>query len=136
MIVLAAVVIVAIAIAALRLQERPWFGGDADGRPLAEVNVPLLDADALEGATIYEANCKACHGDNAAGRNGVAPPLVHSLYRQGHHADIAFWLAARDGVRSHHWLFGDMPPVAGITREQVDKIVVYIRALQRTNGIE
>jgi mono/diheme cytochrome c family protein len=130
------VVSVALAIAALRSGGSSWFRGDADGRPLAEVRVPPLDADALEGAAIYEAACTSCHGDNAAGRNGIAPPLVHPLYRPGHHADIAFWLAARDGVRSHHWLFGDMPPVAGMTRPQVDKIVAYVRALQRANGIE
>ena len=47
---------------------------------------------------------------NAAGQNGVAPPLVHKLYEPGHHSDMAFIMAAKNGVRSHHWRFGNMPP--------------------------
>ena len=38
-------------------------------------------------------------------------------------------------VRSHHWRFGNMPPVAGITRAEVVSIVTYFRTLQRANGI-
>jgi hypothetical protein len=39
------------------------------------------------------------------------------------------------GVQAHHWRFGNMPPVEGITRAEVATIITYIRELQRANGI-
>ncbi|MFT5657174.1 MAG: hypothetical protein ACI9KN_000446 [Gammaproteobacteria bacterium] len=35
------------------------------------------------------------------------------------------------GVRAHHWDFGDMPPVVGITLKNMDSIIAYIRFYQR-----
>ncbi len=106
------------------------------GAPLAQVKRPAsLSAQAQIGERAYNAKCAACHGENAAGQNGVAPPLVHQIYRPGHHADAAFLLAARNGVRSHHWRFGDMPPVEGVSQAEVKNIVAFIRELQRENGI-
>ncbi|WP_342743574.1 cytochrome c [Planktotalea arctica] len=64
-------------------------------------------------------NCAACHGVNAVGQNGVAPPLVHKIYKPSHHGDESFQRAAAQGVRAHHWRLGDMPAVEGITREEV-----------------
>lgn len=106
------------------------------GGPIAEVVVPeLLTSGAQIGMRIYDAKCAACHGSNAAGRNGLAPPLVHKIYEPSHHSDEAFQIAARQGVRSHHWRFGNMPPVEGLTRADVASVVHYVRELQRANGI-
>lgn len=107
------------------------------GAPLAEIIVPVsLSENARIGQRAFEAKCAACHGQNAVGQNGVAPPLVHSIYRPGHHADAAFLIAARNGVRAHHWNFGNMPPVEGVTDGEVRMITRYIRELQQANGIE
>jgi cytochrome c len=84
----------------------------------------------------YDAVCAACHGANGQGRDGIAPPLVHRIYEPSHHGDMAFLLAVRQGVRAHHWQFGDMPPIAGLTDDDVTKIVAYVRAVQRANGIK
>jgi len=106
------------------------------GAPLADVKVPAsFSATAQMGERAFNAKCAVCHGKNAAGQNGVAPPLVHQIYRPGHHGDIAFQLAAKNGVRSHHWRFGNMPPLEGLTQADVKTIVAYIRELQRGNGI-
>jgi len=108
----------------------------ATGAPLAEVLVPeTLSANAQMGERIFEVSCAACHGTNAAGQNGVAPPLVHKIYEPSHHGDGAFLQAAKNGVRSHHWQFGNMPPVAGLTDADVKMVVAYVRELQRANGI-
>lgn len=88
------------------------------------------------GNRAYDANCAACHGENAQGKQGVAPPLVHKIYEPSHHGDMAFVLAAQNGVRAHHWKFGNMPAVKGVTQADVMNIVAYVRALQRKNGIE
>jgi hypothetical protein len=48
---------------------------------------------------------------------------------------MAFVLAAKNGVRAHHWKFGNMPPVKGLTQADVKYIARYVRELQRENGI-
>lgn len=105
--------------------------------PLAEVVVPtgFSETEAM-GERGFVARCAVCHGTNAAGRDGIAPPLVHPIYRPGHHADEAFQIAIRNGVRAHHWRFGNMPPVQGVTRAEAATIIAYVRALQRENGID
>jgi mono/diheme cytochrome c family protein len=103
---------------------------------LAAVTLPAAFSDQERiGARAYDAACAACHGVNAQGQDGVAPPLVHKIYEPGHHGDMSFVLAAQNGVRAHHWKFGDMPPVEGVTRSDVLAIIAYVRALQRANGI-
>ena len=116
------------------------FGGGGDtaatGPPIVSVNVPAtLSARARLGRKTYDANCASCHGRNAAGQGGVAPPLVHIIYEPGHHGDESFQRAVARGVRAHHWRFGDMPPVEGLTRRDVAAVVAYVRELQRANGI-
>ena len=104
--------------------------------PMVDVLVPeALSANAEIGKLAYDAKCAACHGANAAGQDGVAPPLVHKIYEPSHHGDAAFLLAAKNGVRAHHWRFGNMPPVEGVTDGDVKMIVAYVRELQRANGI-
>lgn len=107
-----------------------------EGAPLADVKLPELTEAGLAGKAVFEANCATCHGKNAAGQEGVAPPLVHLVYEPNHHGDEAFLMAAKNGVRSHHWRFGNMPPVEGATDEDVAKVVTYVRELQRANGIQ
>ena len=103
---------------------------------LANVLLPeTLSQNAQIGQLGFEAKCAACHGLNSAGQDGVAPPLVHIIYEPSHHGDEAFQRAAAMGVRGHHWPFGDMPPVEGVTRGDVTMIIAYIRELQRANGI-
>ena len=123
---------VVVALVALRAGN----SGDGSGIPLVEVVIPVLTVAEQEGETAFNARCASCHGDNAAGRDGTAPPLVHRIYEPGHHGDRAFFIAAQLGVRSHHWSFGDMPPVEDITEEEVTAIVTYVRALQCANGID
>lgn len=131
------VVIGAATIGYLRLHasEPTDIAGDQAEAPLVNVAVPELSGAAAEGKALFDANCAACHGQNAAGKDGFGPPLVHKIYEPGHHADIAFQLAVSNGVRAHHWSFGNMPAVEGVPQSDVEKIVAYIRALQRENGI-
>ncbi|MFW8595043.1 c-type cytochrome [Cribrihabitans neustonicus] len=114
----------------------PPGGGPAQGAAMAEVRLPAaLSEDAQIGKSVYEAKCASCHGANAAGQEGTAPPLVHKIYEPGHHSDAAFLLAAKNGVRAHHWRFGNMPPVPGVTDAEVRYVVRYVRELQEENGI-
>ena len=62
-------------------------------------------------------------------------PLIYAAYEPSHHSDEAFQMAVRNGVRAHHWPFGNMPPIEGLTRADVQYIVRYVREVQRENGI-
>jgi mono/diheme cytochrome c family protein len=106
------------------------------GGAMADVAFPdTLTQNAQIGKRAFEANCASCHGTNAAGREGVAPPLVHKIYEPSHHADESFQRAVGFGVRAHHWPLGDMPAVEGLIRGDVTLITNHIRELQRANGI-
>lgn len=115
-----------------------WFmfarpASDEGGRRV-EVIVPRLTDAAARGRVAFEQNCASCHGVNAGGTQ-QGPPLIHPIYNPGHHADGAFFLAARTGVRQHHWSFGNMPPQPEVTDSQIAAIVRYVRELQAANGI-
>ena len=96
---------------------------------------PGYTADATRGQPLFSNNCARCHGGRGQGaREG--PPLVHKIYRPGHHPDLSFHIAVKNGVRRHHWTFDNMPPIPGVSPEEVSDIVAYVRALQRQAGVK
>lgn len=136
-IIVAATVLAVVAILIWRFALQPAPNEmAAAGVPLVEVTVPDLSGEASAGEALFNENCASCHGKNAAGQDGVAPPLVHIIYEPNHHGDAAFHMAVQRGVRAHHWPFGDMAPVEGVSGDDIDKIVAYVRTLQRANGIQ
>lgn len=106
------------------------------GAPMVAVSLPeRLSPLEQAGEAAFAANCASCHGTNGAGRDAIAPPLVHKIYEPSHHGDMSFQLAMTQGVRAHHWPFGDMPAVEGLDPADVEPIIAYVRAIQRANGI-
>lgn len=93
-----------------------------------------LSAAASLGKKAFDENCAECHGENAVGTE-KGPPLVHDFYNPGHHADGAFLTAVANGVRQHHWRFGNMPPQPHVTDQETRMIIAYVRELQQANGI-
>ena len=104
------------------------------GHAIVDVKLPSLSTVAREGQALFSANCAACHGVKGGGTDS-GPPLVHIIYEPNHHGDESFQRAVAQGVRAHHWKFGDMQPVAGVERSDVAKIVSFVREVQRNNGI-
>jgi mono/diheme cytochrome c family protein len=100
----------------------PGAGGEAPGA------VP-------DGAALFNFHCARCHGDKGSG-TPQGPPLVNPIYEPSHHSDAAFFAAVADGVRAHHWRFGDMPRIGGLTHADVTAIIAYVRAQQRQAGIQ
>jgi mono/diheme cytochrome c family protein len=98
------------------------------------VKLPEMTPRLNLGKMNYEGYCASCHGRNAAGTD-KGPTFLHRVYHPGHHGDAAFMIAPQRGARAHHWRFGDMPPVEGVTDEQLETIVEYVRALQKVNGL-
>ncbi|SFL74642.1 c-type cytochrome [Shimia aestuarii] len=125
---------ISLAVMSDRETEAPAAAGSSDA--LARVTLPASLSDMGKiGEQIFTAKCSDCHGVNAVGVDGAGPPLIHKIYEPSHHGDEAFQRAVQLGVRSHHWSFGDMAPVEGLTRGDVAAIISYIREVQRANGI-
>lgn len=87
------------------------------------------------GDQLYQANCASCHGSDLRGTD-QGPSHLSIVYEPSHHGDFAFQLAVSDGVRQHHWPFGDMAPVPGLSTDDVDAIVAFVRDQQRIHGFE
>ena len=87
-----------------------------------------------KGESAFNLNCAVCHGAGGIGTD-QGPPFLNRVYHPNHHGDQAFYRAAMQGVRAHHWQFGDMPPVEGMTKDLMIEIISYIRWLQREAGI-
>lgn len=87
------------------------------------------------GAELYAASCAQCHGDDLRGTDS-GPSHLSEVYVPSHHSDGAFLVAVRAGSPQHHWDFGPMEPVAGLSDADVEAIVAFVRDRQRTEGFE
>ncbi len=87
-----------------------------------------------EGEQKFNANCSLCHGIGGVGTT-QGPSFLHKVYEPNHHGDEAFQRAAANGVKAHHWQFGDMPKIDAVKPDDVGHIVKYIRWLQKQAGI-
>jgi len=106
-------------------------GGDNRGS-----DIPIQDPDLVAaGEELYAANCAECHGADLRGTD-KGPSHLSVVYEPGHHADAAFLFAVQAGSRAHHWPFGDMPPIEGLSTEDVEAIVAFVREQQRIHGFE
>ena len=86
------------------------------------------------GETLYTASCAVCHGPDLQGSQ-TGPPLLVPTYAPNHHGDEAFQRAVALGVVPHHWNFGPMAPLPGLDRDDVSKIIAYVRTVQEAAGI-
>jgi mono/diheme cytochrome c family protein len=87
------------------------------------------------GGELYAEACASCHGANLRGTER-GPSHLSEVYEPGHHADASFLLAVRRGVAPHHWSFGPMPTIEGLTDADVEAIVAFVRDAQRREGFE
>ena len=128
----AAAVAAAVAVAAWAL----WTEDHGSHRPAGRTpsGIPVSSTAGMPGEALFNQKCAVCHGPRAVG-SPQGPPLVHRYYEPGHHSDMAFVLAVRRGVRAHHWRFGDMAPVPGLSDADVRAVIDYVRAWQRAKGI-
>ncbi|MGB5869481.1 MAG: cytochrome c [Albidovulum sp.] len=108
---------------------------EAGGEELSGTIIPDLTGAAVLGQSVYADNCAACHGETLTGVEDKGPPFLHEFYLPGHHGDAAFFAAVVNGAQAHHWGFGDMPPVPGLTQAEIGAIVDFVRSVQKANGL-
>jgi mono/diheme cytochrome c family protein len=87
-----------------------------------------------QGKALYNKNCSKCHGPKGVGTD-KGPPFLNKIYEPSHHGDMSFLMASLNGVRAHHWNFGNMPPIKGAGMAEIGKIIKYVRAIQQEAGI-
>ena len=99
-------------------------------------DVDQQDSDlVLTGEPLYQAHCASCHGVDLRGTD-KGPSHLSVVYEPSHHSDAAFLVAVRIGSPEHHWRFGDMEPVEGLSDEDVAAITAFVREQQRIQGFE
>ena len=103
-------------------------------QPKPAAGAGAVPAEFQAGEAKFNAHCSACHGPQAAGTQ-QGPPLVHKIYEPNHHGDAAFLRDAEFGVKAHHWEFGNMPKIEGVSPAEVEQITRYVRWLQRQAGL-
>lgn len=101
---------------------------------ISDMFTTKVETPSSEGKAVYNKRCSVCHGAKGVGTD-KGPPLVHKIYNPNHHADMSFHLAVKVGVRAHHWRFGNMPKIEGVSKEETDMIIKYVRGLQKESGI-
>ncbi len=87
------------------------------------------------GEELYQQRCSNCHGSDLRG-TPAGPSQLSIIYEPGHHPDEAYRSAVENGAKAHHWEFGDMPPINGLSSAEVDEIIAYIREVQKREGLE
>lgn len=103
--------------------------GDTQANETEQVGDPKL------GEPLYAQNCASCHGADLKGTD-LGPSHLSIVYEPNHHGDNAFRSAVANGAPQHHWGFGDMLPVSGLSASEVDSIIAYVRKQQRTWGFD
>ncbi|MEX1126706.1 MAG: cytochrome c [Acidimicrobiia bacterium] len=101
-----------------------------------DIEIPPQDPEFVAaGAELYVAHCAECHGTDLRGTD-KGPSHLSIVYEPNHHADGVFLVAVQRGSQAHHWSFGDMPPIQGLSTDDVDAIVAFVRETQRLEGFE
>ena len=95
----------------------------------------LDDPELALGAEVYEQSCASCHGADLRGTD-KGPSHLSIVYEPNHHPDDAFRSAIVNGAPQHHWPFGDMPPVEGLSDDEVEAVIAFVRSEQQRLGFE
>ncbi len=108
----------------------------ACGASEASPPTPLTGEDLLvAGKDSYRRYCAACHGADLRGSE-LGPSFLSIVYEPNHHSDFAFVSASKNGVTAHHWQFGDMPAIPGISDDEITAVTAYVRSVQESEGFD
>ena len=130
--IVAGVVLAVVAIVALE-------GNSSPRDPMtsqSEFDIPVQDPVLVaEGEPVYRASCAACHGADLRGTE-FGPSQFSVVYQPGHHSDSSYISALVNGVPAHHWDFGDMAAVPNLSKDDMTRVIAFVRENQRIEGFE
>ncbi len=103
----------------------------------SEASTPLAveDVEMSLGAEVYAESCASCHAADLRGTD-KGPSHLSIVYEPGHHGDESFRQAIANGAPQHHWTFGDMPAVQGLSDTDVEAVIEFVREEQQRQGFE
>jgi len=107
-----------------QLPDSQTFTGDTFNYP----SVPLSPADIAPGKVLFVENCSSCHGINADGATGLAPPL-----RGVGPATIDFWISTGRMPLEQSTIQPNVHPDR-FTPAQTRQIVAYVSSLNPGQG--
>ncbi len=96
---------------------------------------PSASGDVVRGAEVYASSCASCHGADLRGTD-KGPSHLSIVYEPSHHGDASFRSAIANGSPQHHWDFGDMDPVDGLSDDDVEAVIAFVRTEQERLGFE
>jgi mono/diheme cytochrome c family protein len=85
---------------------------------------PAVAASATDGAAVFTAKCKNCHGADGAGNPAIAKMMNVAMKPLGVQTDAEVKTAVTAGV-------GKMKPVAGLAAADVDNVIAYVHTLKK-----
>jgi mono/diheme cytochrome c family protein len=88
-----------------------------------------------QGSALYAEHCASCHGADLRGTD-KGPSHLSVIYEPNHHSDDSFRSAIANGAPQHHFEFGDMAPVEGLSADDVEAVIAFVRAEQQRLGFE
>ena len=100
-----------------------------------DTSSPVENSSTDRGAEVYTEACASCHGADLRGTD-KGPSMLSIVYEPNHHTDDSFRNAIANGAPQHHWPFGDMEPVEGLSNEDVEAVIAFVRGEQQRQGFE
>ena len=100
-----------------------------------DASSPVESSTVDQGADVYAEACASCHGADLRGSD-KGPSMLSIVYEPNHHTDDSFRNAIANGAPQHHWPFGDMEPVEGLSEDDVEAVITFVRAEQERRGFE
>jgi len=99
-----------------------------------EGGVPSASFVSVEhGVVAFAGECARCHGRLAEGTER-GPNLIHPDYGPRIRSDAEFRRAVREGLPARRG-YGAMPPFPGVSKRRLERMITFVRELQRANGI-
>ena len=86
-----------------------------------------------QGRIAFAGECARCHGRLARGTER-GPDLIHPDYGLSVRSDAQFRRAVREGLPARRG-YGAMPPAPGVSERRLNRMIAFLRELQRVNGI-
>jgi mono/diheme cytochrome c family protein len=85
---------------------------------------PAVAAGAADGAGVYAAKCKNCHGADGSGNPAIAKMMSVTMKPLGDATDDTVKTAVTAGT-------GKMKPVAGVAAGELDSVIAYVHTLKK-----
>jgi cytochrome c5 len=85
---------------------------------------PAVAASAADGAGVYAAKCKNCHGADGSGNPAIAKMMNVTMKPLGDATDDAVKAAVTAGT-------GKMKPIAGVAAGDLDGVIAYVHTLKK-----